>query len=90
VLRRHSNRMQNEPNPTVSKLVFSLNCSQVDNEVIALIFSVKKFHQYIYGRYFVVYTDHQTLLGLFGENKLIPPWKSLSPYPQVVHNALSI
>ena len=51
MLRLHSNRMQNEPNLTVSKRIFYLLCSQVpvDNEVIALIFAVKKFHQYIYG-----------------------------------------
>jgi len=61
--------MQNGPNPTVSKQVFSLHCSQIDKEALALIHAVKKSHQYIYGRHFVVYTDHYTLLGLFGEIK---------------------
>jgi len=75
VLRLHRNRMQNEPNPTVSKLVFYLHCSQklIDNEAIALIFAVKKFHQYIYGRHFVVYTDHQSLLGFVWWEQIINP-----------------
>lgn len=33
---------------------------------------MKKFHQYVYGKHFVVYTDHKPLLGLFGETKSLP------------------
>ena len=64
--------MENGPNPTVSKQVFSLHCSQIDKEALALIHAVKMFHQFIYGRHFVVHTGHQSLLGLFGENKSLP------------------
>ncbi|GFO41416.1 polyprotein [Plakobranchus ocellatus] len=46
--------------------------SQIDREGLALIFAVKKFHKYIYGRDFKLVTDHKPLLGLFGENKAIP------------------
>ncbi|GFO29283.1 Pol polyprotein [Plakobranchus ocellatus] len=46
--------------------------SQIDREGLALIFAVKKFHKYIYGRDFKLVTDYKPLLGLFGENKAIP------------------
>ena len=48
------------------------NYSQVEKEGLAVIFGVRKFHQYLYGLPFTVYTDHKPLLGLFGENKSIP------------------
>ncbi|GFR77679.1 polyprotein [Elysia marginata] len=46
--------------------------SQIDREGLALVFAVKKFHKYISGRSFKLITDHKPLLGLFGENKVIP------------------
>ena len=48
------------------------NYLQVEKEGLAMIFSVRKFHQYLYGLSFTVYTDHKPLLGLFGENKSVP------------------
>ena len=45
---------------------------QVEREGLAVVYSVKKFHQYLYGRRFVIVTDHKPLLGLIGENKAIP------------------
>ena len=50
--------------------------SQLDKEGLAVTFGVKKFHQYVYGRSFVIYTDHKPLLGLLGENKAIPQMAS--------------
>ena len=35
-------------------------------------FGVKRFHQFVYGRPFVIYTDHKLLLTLFGEEKGVP------------------
>jgi len=46
--------------------------SQIDREGLAVIFGVKKFHKYVFGRYFKLITDHKPLLGLFGEDKVIP------------------
>lgn len=48
------------------------NYSQIDREALALTFAAKKFHQYVYGKHFVVYTDHKPILGLFGETKSLP------------------
>jgi hypothetical protein len=46
--------------------------SQLDKEALALVFGVKRFHQYLYGRHFMITTDHKPLLGLFGPNRSIP------------------
>jgi hypothetical protein len=49
------------------------NYSQLDKEGLAVIFGVKKFHQYIYGHSVKIYTDHKPLLGLFASDKAVPP-----------------
>ena len=33
---------------------------------------VKRFYQYLFGRKFIITTDHKPLLGLFGHQKSIP------------------
>ncbi|XP_055695953.1 uncharacterized protein K02A2.6-like [Lutzomyia longipalpis] len=46
--------------------------SQSEKEGLALVHAVKKFHKYIYGRQFTLYTDHKPLLTIFGSKKGIP------------------
>ena len=43
------------------------NYSQIEKEALAVIFAVKKFHQYIYGQTVTIQTDHKLLLGLLAE-----------------------
>lgn len=48
------------------------NYSQLDKEGAAIIFGVKRFHKYVYGRAFNIVTDHKPLISLFHEEKEIP------------------
>lgn len=50
------------------------NYSQLDRESVAIVSAVKKFHNYLYGRQFVIYNDHRPLLGILGQG----------PCPQVI------
>ena len=70
------------------------NYSHLDKEALAIIFGVKKYHQYLYGRHFEIKTDHKPLTHLFNETKAVPTMASsriqrwallLSAYDYSVH-----
>jgi len=46
--------------------------SQIQKEALAIIFALHKFHQFLYGRRFILVTDHKPLTSLFGPNKATP------------------
>lgn len=56
----------------ISFTSFSLNSAQrkypiLHLEALALVSTVKKFHKYLYGQKFQVFTDHKPLVGIFGK-----------------------
>ena len=52
------------------------NYSQLEKEGLAIVYGVKKFHNYLYGRQFQIESDHQPLSHLFNETKGVPQMAS--------------
>ena len=46
--------------------------SQLDKEGLAIIFGIKRFHQYLAGRTFTIHTDHRPLQHILAEDKPVP------------------
>ncbi|XP_051545274.1 uncharacterized protein K02A2.6-like [Myxocyprinus asiaticus] len=48
------------------------NYAQIDKKALAVVFAVRKFHQYLAGRHFMIFTDHKPMLGLLHHSKPMP------------------
>ena len=52
------------------------NYAHLDKEALSIIFGVKRYHQYLHGRQFVIKTDHKPLTHIFSESRIVPTMAS--------------
>lgn len=48
------------------------NYSQIDREALAIVFGIRRFHEYLYGQHFTLITDNRPLSHILSPTKNIP------------------
>lgn len=49
----------------------AINYANIERETLAVVFGVKKFHDFLFGRHFILANNHKPLLSLFNESKSV-------------------
>ena len=62
------------------------NYAHLEKEALAIIFGIQKFHNYLYGRKFVIHSDHKPLMYILNASKSIPTMAS----PRIIRWSLML
>ena len=51
------------------------NVTQIEKEALSIVFGVKHFHEYLYGRRFIIINDHKPLKVIFNRSIFSCPYR---------------
>ncbi|XP_074661816.1 uncharacterized protein LOC141914496 [Tubulanus polymorphus] len=61
------------------------NYSPIEREALSIIYGIKHFHKYLYGKKFLLVTDHKPLVTIFGSKTGVPALAALRLQSENVH-----